>query len=154
MTGSSSGVSKGVNAGAQGSTEQMNAEIQASANEKKLSDNHTMPNHSSAQTPKEKFLNYSLDYTNPKAKGKAEAYEKGLGYTKKNAKGLIEQIHNAVTNGKSSPYEISKSEYGVKYKYRIPVTGTNGKTKNVIAVYQIDNGSKIPRLVTNYLEGK
>ena len=34
------------------------------------------------------------------------------------------------------------------------VTGPNGKTKNVIAVYQIDKGSNTPRLVTNYVEGK
>ena len=34
------------------------------------------------------------------------------------------------------------------------VTGPNGKTKNVIAVYQIDKGSNTPRLITNYLEGK
>ena len=116
MTGSKSNVSKGVKAGSQSSTEQMNSQIQAKANENKVSEKHKMPNHNNAKTPKEKFLNYSLDYTNPKAKGKAEAYEKGLGYTKKNAKGLIEQIHNAVTSGKSSPYEISKSEYGIKYK--------------------------------------
>ena len=34
------------------------------------------------------------------------------------------------------------------------LTGPNGKTKNVIAVYQIDKGSSTPRLVTNYVEGK
>ena len=116
--------------------------------------NSYMPNHDNAVTPKEKFVNYSLDYTNPNAKGKAEAYEKGLGYTQKNADGLIGQIHNAVTSGKVHPYEISKTEYGIKYKYRISVTGPNGNTKNVIAVYQIDKGSTIPRLITNYLEGK
>lgn len=26
----------------------------------------------------------------------------------------------------------------------------NGKTKNVIAVYQIDNGQSVPRMITNY----
>ena len=44
--------------------------------------------------------------------------------------------------------------YGTKYKFRIPVRGPNGKIKNVIAVYQIDKGSSIPRLITNYMEGK
>ena len=116
--------------------------------------NYSMPNHSSASTPREKFVNYSLDANNPNAKGKAEAYEKGLGYTKQNADGLISQLHSAVTKGTSKPYEVSKTEYGIKYKYRIPVTGPNGKTKNVIAVYQIDKGKLTPRLITNYLERK
>lgn len=117
-------------------------------------ENNYMPHCQNASTPREKFVNYSLDYSNPNAKGKAEAYEKGLGYTTKNADSLISQIHSAVTKGKSRPYEVSKSEYGIKYKYRISVKGPNGKTKNVIAVYQIDNGSTKPRLITNYLEGK
>ena len=43
---------------------------------------------------------------------------------------------------------------GTKYKFRIPVKGINGMIKNVIAVYQIDAGSEIPRLITNFLEGK
>lgn len=30
--------------------------------------------------------------------------------------------------------------------------GPNGKTKNVIAVYQIDDGQENPRMVTNYLD--
>ena len=106
-----------------------------------------------ARTPAEKFTNYSLDYSNPNAKGKAEAYEKGLGYTKDNAAGLIKQIHDFVIGG-YKPYDVSQSKYGTKYKYRIPVTGPNGKTKNVIAVYQIDSGCSIPRLITNYVEGK
>jgi len=116
--------------------------------------NNSMPNHTNASTPREKFVNYSLDSNNANAKGKAEAYEKGLGYTKQNADGLISQIHSAVTTGTVKPYDISQTKYGVKYKYRIPVTGPNGQTKNVIAVYQIDNGNGTPRLITNYLEGK
>ena len=113
-----------------------------------------MPNHAKARTPKEKFVDYSLNYLNANAKGKAEAYERGLGYTRDNAGSLISQVHDAVTSGKVNPYEISDTAFGKKYKYRIPVTGPNGKTKNVIAVYQIDNGSTIPRMITNYLEGK
>lgn len=114
----------------------------------------SMPNFKKASTPTEKFINYSLDYSNKNATGKAEAYEKGLGYTQNNASGLIHQIHKAVTSGEINPYEVSNSQFGTKYKYRIPVNGPNGKTKNVIAVYQIDNDSNIPRLITNYLEGK
>lgn len=116
--------------------------------------NSNMKNYAKAKTPIEKFTKYSLDYDNKNAAGKAEAYEKGLGFTKENAIDLKKQIHNAVTQGTIKPFDVSESEYGTKYKYRIPVTGPNGKTKNVIAVYQIDKGSDTPRLITNYLEGK
>ena len=85
---------------------------------------------------------------------KAEAYERGLGFNKANAESLISQIDDAVKNGTNSPIEIITSEFGIKYKFRIPVKGINGMIKNVIAVYQIDAGSEIPRLITNFLEGK
>ena len=79
--------------------------------------------------------------------------ENDLGYTKENADSFIQQISDAVTTT-AKPYSVSQTQFGIKYKYRIPVTGPNGKTKNVIAVYQIDSGYSIPRLITNYLEGK
>ena len=114
----------------------------------------SMPHCERSITPVEKFTEYSLDYSNPKARGKAEAYERGLGFTKENAEELIRQVHEAVTSGAVHPYEVSQSDFGYKYKFRIPITGPNGSTKNVIAVYQIDNGSSIPRMITNYLEGR
>lgn len=127
----------------------------ASTQSKKMSDaTLEMPNHAHAVTPDEKFTKYSLDYTNKNATGKAEAYEKGLGYTQTNYRSLVTQIHDAVTSGAVTPYQVTESDYGTKYKYRIKVVGPNGKTKNVIAVYQVDKGNNIPRLITNYLEGK
>jgi hypothetical protein len=137
--------------GTQETLEQTGVQSAAVENGEKVSS--TMPNADKAITPRDKFINYSLDPDNPNAKGKAEAYEKGLGYTKNNADGLIEQVHRYVT-ADNKPYGVSQSEYGTKFKFRIPVTGPNGKTKNVIAVYQIDNGQSIPRMITNYLEGK
>lgn len=82
--------------------------------------NQSMPNHSKATTPTEKFVNYSLDYNNPNAVGKAEAYERALGYTKSNAQGLISQIHNAVTSGTSKPYQFSETEYGTNINTVFP----------------------------------
>jgi len=114
----------------------------------------SMPNHKNAVTPEEKFINYSLNPNNPNAKGKAEAYERALGFNRNNAQELIRQIEVAVKNESVSPISISKTEFGAKYKYRIPVKGENGRIKNVIAVYQIDKGSQIPRMITNYVEKK
>lgn len=115
---------------------------------------YEMPNHRKAVTPKEKFINYSLDYNNPNSKGKAEAYEKALGFTKENANLLINQIHGSVTEGKVNPISIQSNNYGTKYKYEIPVKGPNGKTKIIVAVYQIDKNTSIPRLITNYVKKK
>ena len=114
----------------------------------------SMPNHRQAVTPPEKFIEYSLNYDNPNSRGKAEAYEKALGFNKSNAGMLIEQIENAVRNESVSPVSISETEFGTKYQYRIPVKGANGQIKNVIAVYQIDKGTDIPRMITNYVEKK
>ena len=50
-----------------------------------------MPNHSKIETPIGKFVDCSLNYDNPNAQGKAEAYEKALGYTKDNAIELQEK---------------------------------------------------------------
>lgn len=82
----------------------------------------SMPNHEKAITPKEKFLEYSLNLENPNARGKAEAYEKSLGFNKDNADGLIIQIEKAVKDETVSPIEISKTEFGVKYKFGIVVS--------------------------------
>lgn len=114
----------------------------------------SMPNYQQAVTPREKFTEYSLDYDNPNSQGKAEAYEKALGFNKSNADVLIEQIDNAVKNGSVSPIEIVETKFGTKYKYRIPVKGVNGQIKNVMAVYQIDKETQIPRMITNYVERK
>ena len=150
MNGTSSGEVVGT-AGTQGSLEQ--SSVEAMANENGANVSTSMPNAEKAVTPREKFINYSLNPDNPNARGKAEAYEKGLGYTRENADGLISQVHNYVTSD-NKPYEVSQLEYGTKFKFRIPVTGPNGKTKNVIAVYQIDSGQSVPRMITNYLEGR
>lgn len=151
MNGSSSGLVNGT-PGTQGSLEQNELASTVAKNENNIKKD--MPHYENAVTPEEKFVKYSLDFSNPNATGKAEAYKRGLGFTQNNASDLIRQIHISVSTGAVKPYDISKSEYGVKYKYRIPVKGANGKIKNVIAVYQIDNGETIPRLITNYLEGK
>lgn len=75
-----------------------------------------------------------------------------MGFDKSNAEQLRSAIHNAIVSGKYEQYDIERGKTGIKYKYKIPVKGPNGKTKNVIAVYQIDDGQENPRMVTNYLD--
>lgn len=160
MRSSDSGYAHGTTGSPQTSIEQEEYTFKVAENEAALKEfadslsGETMPNRELAKTSLDKFTKYSLDPNNPKASGKPEAYRRGLGYTKENAVELRDKIHAAVTSGSICPYEIETSNYGAKYKYRIPITGPNGKTKNVIAVYQIDSGADEPRLITNYLEGR
>ena len=67
---------------------------------------------------------------------------------------LIDQIDSAVRSGTVSPIAIAEAEFCTKYKYRIPVKGANGQIKNVMAVYQIDKETQIPRMITNFVEKK
>lgn len=152
MRGSDSGLTINENNAGQANLESLVHSLVASQVEEDIA--ASMPNRAKAQTPLEKFTSYSLNERNPNNKGKAEAYRRALGYTRENARDLRDKIHTAVTSGQVKPYEVSQSEYGTKFKYRIPVTGPNGKTKNVIAVYQIDKGDFIPRMITNYVEGR
>lgn len=96
MNGSSSGLVHGT-PDTQQTMEQ--TELATIVAENENSAGYSMPNHSKAITPIEKFVNYSLDYSNPNAKGKADAYEKGLGFTKFNADELKNQIENSVKSG-------------------------------------------------------
>lgn len=64
----------------------------------------SMPNHQNAITPKEKFINYSLNSNNTNAKAKAEAYERALGFNRNNAQELIRKIEGAVKKRKRKPY--------------------------------------------------
>jgi hypothetical protein len=152
MRGNNSGYTTNGSFTGQQSIESLNQSIASKEAENYLLS--TMPNYAKANTPIDKFTSYSLNPENPQNSGKAEAYKRALGYTKTNASELKNKIHNAIITGTAKPYEVVQSNYGTKYKYRISITGPNGKTKNVIAVYQIDKGCKIPRMVTNYVEGK
>lgn len=152
MRGNDSGYTTNGGISGQSSIDSLGQSLAANEAENSLSS--TMPNCSAAITPMDKFERHSLNSDNPQNGGKAEAYERALGHTKANAGELRDKIHEAVASGSSKPYEVTQSEYGTKYKYRIPITGPNGKTKNVIAVYQIDKGGATPRMVTNYIERK
>lgn len=84
----------------------------------------------------------------------ADAYEKGLGFTKANGQLLIDAIQNAVSSGEYSPVRVKESPYGMRYEYEILIKGPNGQTKKVLAVFQLSPGSTKPVLITNYLLGK
>jgi len=113
---------------------------------------NTMPCYKEAYTEPKKFYEYSLDDTNINGVDKAIHYKKSLGFDKTNGDLLIEQIDSFVKSDSSVPESIVQTVHGARYKYKVPVTRVNGEHRNVIAVYQIDKGNVIPRLITNFLE--
>jgi|GEM_PF-1118349 len=122
---------------------------------KNIETSSLMPNYDKATIDDNKFLKYSLDIDSERGKDKAIAYKLGLGYDKNNFASLKQQIINEVNNGNAHLIKIQKTEYGMRYTYEIPIKGINGKTKVVVAVYQIDkDGNGIPRLITNHLKKK
>ncbi len=113
-----------------------------------------MPNYDKGTIDDDKFLKYSLDMTSEKGRDKAIAYEQGLGFNKTNYLVLKERIISKVNGGTAKLVKTHDTEFGPRYTFEIPVTGPNGNTKTVVVVYQIDNDSGIPRLITNYLKKK
>ena len=114
-----------------------------------------MPNYDKATIDDRKFLEYSLNLNSlTGGKDKAIAYKNALGYDITNYKDLIKQIETKVKSGMHKPVSCEYTNFGVKYRYELPITGPNGKTKTVIAVFQIDIDKNIPRLVTNYVKKK
>lgn len=111
-----------------------------------------MPNYDKATIDDKKFLGYSLNKNHPVGKHKAIAYEQGLGFNQSNYNLLKQQIHDKINGGTAKLTHIENTSYGTKYTFELPIKGSNGKTKTVIVVYQIDKGGSIPRLVTNYLK--
>ena len=79
-----------------------------------------MSNAKEAITPREKFINYSLNPDNPNAKGKAEAYEKGLGYTRENAEGLYKAVAVIINLRHIRP------KFSMKERLFIEITRRNG----------------------------
>ena len=112
-----------------------------------------MPNYKRAITNDDKFVKYSLNEDHQAGKHKAKVYKKVLGYDSHNYSSLKNQIHNSVTSGKATLISIRKNQYDViEYKYIIDVTGPNGNTAKVVAIYGINKKSSRPYMITNYVK--
>jgi outer membrane lipoprotein-sorting protein len=109
-----------------------------------------LPNADKAIIPIEKLLNYSLDYD--KDPNKATAFHLALGYSKKNAGKLIENIKSNIQ--KYSAIHKGNNGYGDIYELVLNLKGENGKNANVLTAWIVDNGVDIPRLMNVYVTKK
>ena len=106
----------------------------------------TLPNAISASTAQSKLQGYLLNSNHPRGKHKARVLNSVLGYHYENWETLSDKIFDAVQ--RADVVDIKKTEHGVKYITPITVVGEKGKSMVLEVVWQIDNNSKVPRLIT------
>lgn len=94
----------------------------------------------------DKFLNYSLD--SQKAPDKAIAFEKALGYTKKNYRDLMENVDSNLNE--NNFVEKGDRGYGMRYENVVKLKGPNGKEAKVLTAW-IEDGDGI-RLTSIYVD--
>ena len=105
-----------------------------------------MPNAITATTSQRKLQEYLLNSNHPVGKHKARVLNSILGYNYQNWDVLSDEIFNAIqTTGVSN---ISKTKYGTKYIIPVWVNGNKGKSMLLKTVWQVDNDSNIPRMIT------
>jgi hypothetical protein len=115
-----------------------------------------LPNNSEAEIDPSKFENYSMDPTNPNNGGKWQAFEE-LGYDVHNPTGRQAGAQNVMSQLRDTlddtPATLGKtSTHGQRFEVRVQIQGPNGKNGTLVTVWQYDNGSSSPRLITNWLE--
>ncbi len=117
-----------------------------------------------AQIDPAKFERYSMDPDNPNNRNKEDDPATGkwvafvdLGYDVYTPEGraagaqdLMNQVRNELPD---EPATFEKmTSHGPRYRVEIPVTGPNGKTGTLVTVWQYDDGSTEPRMITNWLK--
>ena len=104
-----------------------------------------LPNAHNAIVERSKVIDYLLAVEHPEGGGKAEFFTR-FGFTADEWEILAEAlIAHARTHPVSS---FSESKYGTKYRIDGPLPCPDGRAPSIRAVWIIDSGSDVPRLVT------
>lgn len=115
-----------------------------------------LPNADKAEIDSNKFEKYSMDANNPQNQGKSQAWEQ-VGYdvdTEEGRKAASEdatsQLRKELPDAPATKEE--DSAWGERYSTRTRIEGPNGQEGTLNSVWQYDNGSENPRMITNWLE--
>ena len=106
-----------------------------------------LPNAQDAIIESDKLQDYILAPEHPVGRFKA-AFFRAIGYSRANWAQLesdLREFH--LSEGVSDTVE---SRYGMKYVIRANLKGPNGETVEIVSVWIILNGEKLPRFVTVY----
>lgn len=105
-----------------------------------------LPNSLIAVTDQNKIQRYALNSNHPHGKEKARVFNSVLGYHYENWNVLSDQIFDRLQTAEVAKYEVT--QYGQRYKVPMRIYGLKGKSMVINTVWQIDNGSNVPRLIT------
>ena len=102
-----------------------------------------------------KFMGYALNPHSERGQHKARVFAQALGFNLSNWELLKRAILEALP---ARPARLtSETAFGKKYEVVIPITGPNGRTADVLTIWQFDRlperaqYAEAPRLVTLYL---
>jgi hypothetical protein len=114
-----------------------------------------LPNCEQAVIEDSKLVRYALNPDSERGQHKARVFARTLGFNLSNWELLKQAILAALP---AQPATLtSETVFGKKYEVVMPITGPNGRTVNVITVWQFDRlpesvqYADVPRLVTLYL---
>jgi hypothetical protein len=114
-----------------------------------------LPNCEQAVIEDSKLVRYALNPDSERGQHKARVFARTLGFNLSNWELLQQAILEALP---AQPATLtSETAFGKKYEVVMPITGPNGRTVDVITVWQFDRlpesvqYADAPRLVTLYL---
>lgn len=115
---------------------------------------NTLPNYEFAVIEDSKLVGYALNPQKERGQHKARVFESALGFNVTNWQQLKYSILRGLST--SAAIKLSETVFGSKYQVVLPITGVNGRTVDVMTVWQFDrlpDGSlnSVARLITVYV---
>jgi hypothetical protein len=116
---------------------------------------HPLPNSAQAVIEDSTFVNYALNPQSDRGQHKAPVFESALGFNLTNWERLKRAILDVLPHRPATL--TSETTFGSKYEVVVPITGANGRTVDVITIWQFDrlpegvHYADAPRLVTLYI---
>ena len=113
-----------------------------------------LPNHEHAIIEDSKLIHYALNPQHERGQNKARVFESRLGFNLSTWTQLKKAILDALPHHEA--ILTSETVFGKKFEVVLSITGLNGRTEDVMTIWQFDcledrTFSDVPRLVTVYV---
>jgi hypothetical protein len=114
-----------------------------------------LPGADRAHVDPRKFADYSMNPTHPQNRGKSTAFT-ALGYDVESAHGRLTASEDVVRQICSSLADApavvdQQTKFGPRYRVQTEIIGPNGRHATLVTMWQIDNGTDAPRLITTWM---
>jgi len=104
-----------------------------------------LPNSANAKIDPDKLVNYLLNKNHKRGRTKALLLAK-FGYQADSWQQLDSDIREYHLNAEADV--VRQTMYGIRYEIRAPMQAPDGRTLIIKTVWQIDEGTDFPRLIT------